>query len=286
MLARDLLAASVLVACSGAGDEPVPTNPLQCVDAGCHRIVVAAGPFTMGCNEALDDQCDADERPPHEVTLPEFHLDRTEVAVAQYRACVKAGACTEPIVSWADCNSRGGPERDAHPMNCVNRAQAAAYCAAVGGRLPTEAEWEKAARGSDLRVYPWGNAPPDCDRTNFSGCHGGTIPVGSLPAGASAYGALDMAGNVLEWVSDWHGADYYAVSPAASPPGPETGEYYVARGGSYAGFPRYVRCSIRDPYLADDVPDTLVGIRCAYDAQGAASPVGANKPEASAPAPR
>ncbi len=259
--------AGACLACSAATPEPEPEpepeppSEVQCVDVDCAEVIVSAGPFVMGCNEAQDDQCDADERPTHTVTLAKFAIDRTEVSVAAYGECVAAGACATPSVEWHDCNWER-PGRDRHPVNCVDFDHALAYCTWAGKRLPTEAEWEKAARGTDHRVYPWGNSPPHCGLVNFAGCELDTAEVDSRPDGASPYGALDMAGSVLEWVSDHYAEDYYARSPAEDPSG-GAGEERIARGGSYFGFPRYLRTSIRDIYSLPYQGDYIVGIRCA-----------------------
>lgn len=144
--------------------------------------------------------CHGDERG-RTIELPTFLIDRTEVTVGQYSACVEAGACSAPNTR-NDCNFGASGRRD-HPVNCVDWEQARAYCAWAGKRLPTEAEWEKAARGVDGRRYPWGDEGPTPTRANLSGAHDGfsaTSPVGRFLAGASPFGALDMLGNVSEWL--------------------------------------------------------------------------------------
>jgi formylglycine-generating enzyme required for sulfatase activity len=156
---------------------------------------------------------------------------RTEVTNAQYDRCVRAGVCTAPSNSvWRDVRFAD------HPVTDVSWDQASVYAQWVGGSLPTEAQWEKAARGTDLRAYPWGDQEPTVSLLNFEGSGiGGTSAVGSYPIGASPYGALDMAGNVWEWVADWYDGSYYSVSPVENPQGPATGSYRVLRGGSWYG---------------------------------------------------
>ena len=148
------------------------------------------------------------------------------------------------------------------PAGCVNFQQAKDYCEFAGRRLPSEAEWEKAARGSEGAVFPWGDDAPDCTLANMAGCSDGLSPAGSLEAGASPYGALDMAGNVVEMVADWYDASYYESSPAMDPPGPSSGEKYVGRGGGYRSEAPWLRASKRDWYDLTDSAASL-GFRCA-----------------------
>jgi formylglycine-generating enzyme required for sulfatase activity len=218
-------------------------------------VSVKAGDFAMGCNEAIDDQCDDDETPQHTVTLAAFEIDVTEVTQEQYSACVAAGACPEPACAW-DCSVAN------LPATCVDWTAASSYCAWANKRLPTEAEWEKAARGSDGQKYPWGNADPDCSLTNMLDCAGGPMPVGSLEDGASPYGALDMAGNVVELVADFYDANYYADSPAENPTGPAQGSRYGGRGGGFKSEAVWQRASKRDWYDGVDEGPSL-GFRCA-----------------------
>jgi formylglycine-generating enzyme required for sulfatase activity len=186
-------------------------------------VAVPAGSFTMGCPSS----CEPDNTPTHAVTLSAFEITETEITQQQYGECVQAAVCSVPSAGY---DPVGKP---LYPVDHVSWQQAAAYCAWVGARLPTEAEWEKTARGADARSYPWGNAAPSCALSNFHTCHGGTEPVGTHPSGASPYGALDMAGNVWEWVQDYYGHDYYANSPGVDPQGPASGTERVIRGGGY-----------------------------------------------------
>jgi serine/threonine-protein kinase len=239
------------------------------VDAGSVRptvlVDVPAGPFQMGCNAAIDTQCSADENPYHTVTLSEFAMDSTEVTQAQYALCVQAGKCDLPRCAWDPCTTPN------LPIACIYRATAMDYCAFVGERLPTEAEWEKAARGTDGRIYPWGNSPPTCDLATTDQCDGGLTPVGSLPLGASPYGVLDAAGNVVEWTLDIYDPTYYAVSPSTDPQGPAAptdggAVDYVGRGGGWLSDPNWQRTSARDNYDALYVRASM-GFRCAGDPQ-------------------
>jgi len=220
-----------------------------CQSAGGEMVRVPAGAFWMGCNSAVDSGCYSDESPYHQVTLSSFDLDTTEVTQAAYKACLDAGACTSPNTAssckWDPAN------RAQRPVVCVDWNQATAYCAWAGKRLPTEAEWEKAARGSDGRVYPWGNQTATCQYAvmseNGDGCGtNDSWDVASKPAGDSPYAAHDMAGNVWEWVGDWYDGNYYAASPSADPQGPMQGIYRVYRGGCWRVVARDVRASSRN----------------------------------------
>lgn len=214
-----------------------------------------AAEFRMGCNSTVDSDCADNEKPLHTVSLAAFEIDRTEVTQDEYAACVGAQICSVPSCEW-DCAATD------LPAGCIEWAQAKAYCVWAGKRLPTEAEWEKAARGTDGRKYPWGNEDADCTRANMSGCGNHADDVGSHPSGASPYGALDMAGNVVEMVADWYDAAFYKASPATDPTGPASGNRYVGRGGGYLSEAVWQRTSSRDWYDLTDESSPL-GFRCA-----------------------
>ena len=204
-------------------------------------VLVPAGEFTMGSNEGNDD-----ERPEHRVNLDAYYIDKHEVTVGQYGAFLEANSF-DPPPSWT---TMAQPGYESRPVVNVDWKDANNYCRWAGKRLPTEAEWEKAARGTDQRTYPWGNDPPNSQRANYGKTmwsnHAALVPVGQLPDGKSPYGIYDLAGNVWEWVSDWYGPEYYATSPARNPAGPETGKYKVLRGGSWDLAPENLRSARRD----------------------------------------
>ena len=205
---------------------------------GGTMVAVPAGEFWMGCNEQVDKQCGSDEKPYHKVYLDAFYIDKFLVTQGKYNECVSSGKCS--------ANQKyDGFTGDRQPVVGVSWEYAKSYCEWAGKRLPTEAEWEKAARGTDGRIYPWGNGI-DTTKANYSDSKiGKTTNVGSYPSGASPYGALDMAGNVWEWVADWYGENYYRNSPSKNPPGPDSGTYRVLRGGSWTLSARFLRSSTR-----------------------------------------
>ncbi|HPS31548.1 MAG TPA: SUMF1/EgtB/PvdO family nonheme iron enzyme [bacterium] len=236
-------------------------------------VSVPAGSFMMGCNEAVDDECWSNELPYHEVTLSAYKIDKYEVTAGEYQECVAAGDCSEAHYddstcyiydgnSWVQGIAPDSFREKNKPVVCVEWSQAAAYCKWAGKRLPTEAEWEKAARGTEGAKYPWGNEPKvSCDYAVMSdsnaggdGCGtGGTMTVGSIEKGKSPYGAYDMIGNVWEWTNDWYGETYYKTAPSENPAGPEYGDYRVSRGGSwlYSFDTILLRTSIRYYHIPD-----------------------------------
>jgi len=219
-----------------------------------------------------------DEKPLHTVSLAGFWIDKYEVTNAQYRRCVEAGQCRPPSESRSATRDRyyGNPEFDNYPVVGVSWDDAQAYCRWSDKRMPSEAEWERAARGSDERTWPWGNAfdaslANSCDRNcaqdssvaAWDDGYADTSPVGHYsPQGDSPYGVADLAGNVWEWVADWYAPDYYGHSPASSPQGPATGERKVVRGGSFASQVYFLRTTHRNRY-APDSRLSNVGFRCA-----------------------
>jgi len=245
-------------------------------------MYVPEGEFTMGgsaddalaaCQQYTTD-CErdwfADEEPPHTVYLDAFWIDQTEVTNALYSKCVDAGVCTPPafVNSFTHPDYYGNPEFDDYPVIFVDWDAANAYCSWAGRRLPTEAEWEKAARGTDERAFPWGEGI-SCNEANYYDfyngdhyCVGDNSKVGSYESGKSFYGAYDMAGNVWEWVSDWYDPAYYQTSPSSNPLGADLGSYRLLRGGSWNSYIHEVRSEGRlgvPPFFINH----YIGFRCA-----------------------
>lgn len=259
---------------SGTGDE----GPM---------IRIPAGEFLRGREKG-----DADEGPARRLTLDVFLIDVTEVTNDRFARFVAAtGHRTDAekegwgwvwTEKWektrgADWRHPRGPRSSieklgVHPVVQVSWNDAAAYCRWAGKRLPTEAEWEGAARGADGRRWPWGDTF-DRARANIAGAEDGfpeTAPVGSFPAGVSPYGVHDLSGNVWEWIADWYAADYYQKAPASSPRGPTTGKLRVVRGGSWGGPPEWSTTTNRYSRVPD-YRNNKIGFRCAQD-EGPSAP--------------
>lgn len=203
-------------------------------------VVIPAGEFTMGSQDG-----DGDEQPAHKVSVDSFSIDVYEVTVGEYADFLRSGGGHLPP-DWNKMNQMAYQKR---PVIGVDWADAVAFCKSVGKRLPTEAEWEKAARGTDGRLYPWGNDPPTPLHANYAKNGSNDLetlaPVGSFENGKSPYGVYDMAGNVWEWISDWYDNNYYKNSPQQNPEGPSTGGFKVIRGGAWNSSARNLRSADR-----------------------------------------
>ncbi|MEO5887043.1 MAG: formylglycine-generating enzyme family protein [Anaerolineales bacterium] len=241
------------------------------VDMEAYWVTIPAGEFLMGSSdEQIADAlktcsgCDfSNEQPQHWVDLAEYQIGKYEVTSRQFVQCVKAGICA----GSADV----GESKDLHPVVNVTWDDANKFCEWVGGRLPTEAEWEKAASWTaetkTKSVYPWGD-DIDCSFANYNGkdngsdyCVGETTPVGSYETGKSPYGLYDMAGNVWEWVNDWYAETYYQGSPSSNPSGPDSGDLRLQRGGAWYTVEVGVRSAYRYRYYPSSAGD-YVGFRC------------------------
>jgi len=230
-------------------------------EKGVSMRLVPAGTFIMG-----SEYGNADEKPVRQVRLDDYYIDTYEVTNALYEACVIEGVCTPPYAnnSIVQANYFGNSLYDRYPVIKVNWYQAKTYCEWRGARLPTEAEWEKAARGTDGRTYPWGEKI-DCSYANYwgmnNGCIGDTTEVGSYESGISPYGLYDMVGNVWEWIADWYSDTFYLYSPFENPVGPSVGQNKILRGGSWNRDDFNVRASIRSQFDPNNAHN--YGIRCA-----------------------
>ncbi len=232
-------------------------------------VNVPEGRFIRGSGQAAGR---ADERPRRMIYLDAFLIDAYEVTNAQYLKFIAATGNKEPFNVYGTGSLFEVKGIETLPVVQVTWHDAADYCQWVGKRLPTEAEWEKAARGTEERPYPWGNTAPSGHRVNFNRAWVATetlLPVGSLPDGVSPYGVHDMAGNVREWVQDWYAKDYYQIAPDRNPPGPETGLLKVIRGGSWHSFESDIRAAARGKG-GFALKTHGIGFRCARDV--AASP--------------
>ncbi|MEI7990172.1 MAG: SUMF1/EgtB/PvdO family nonheme iron enzyme, partial [Chloroflexota bacterium] len=228
---------------------------------GMVMVYVPAGEFLMGSNDG-----DSDEKPQHKVYLDGYWMDKTEVTNAMYQKCVADGSCKDPVGGKASATHTdyyGNSQYANYPVINVDWNQAQAYCKWAGGRLPSEAQWEKAARGEDGRKYPWGDGAPDSSLLNYNQNVGDTTEVGKYPSDASPYGIMDMSGNVWEWVNDWYDENYYKNLPQKNPMGSDSGEYRGLRGGSWVNEAWVVRGANRSWNLPGYRNHYYVGFRCA-----------------------
>ncbi|MFQ5646879.1 MAG: formylglycine-generating enzyme family protein [bacterium] len=231
----------------------------------------------------------SDESPQHKVYLDAFYIDKYEVSNQEYKQFVNAGGYknknfwTEEGWNWLqekkatepDCWSYDDFNRPEQPVVCVSWYEAGAYARWAGKRLPSEAEWEKAARGDDHRIFPWGNKAPKRDSLYLANYHPGknqaedgyrfTAPAVSFSEGKSPYGAVNMAGNVWAWCSDWYGEKYYSFSPPKNPQGPDKGEKKIVRGGAWLNFSVSIRSAYRS-YVSPQLRYSHIGIRCVRSA--------------------
>src|SRR5271157_5118748 len=239
-------------------------------------ITIPAGKFLMGAQKQdprqpnYDSDADENESPVHEVDLDAYQVGRYPVTVVEYRKFVEdEGYRNQRWWTAGGFSERQQPEgwdeqvlHPSRPVVNVSWYEAAVYCAWKGVRLPTEAEWERAARGAGGRKYPWGKEEPDTEHANYAaGRVGHATPVGLYPRGATPEGIEDLAGNVWEWVADGYGEDYYRKSPGRNPKGPDPGELRVLRGGAWDVVPRGLRAAVRLGFVPDGrVAD--IGFRC------------------------
>ena len=221
---------------------------------GTLLVPVPGGTFTMGAK--------GPDYPLHQVNLSDFWIYSTKVTNGQYAYCVSTGLCTPP--SQKDNPTFNDIQHANDPMVGADYNQAVAYCNFVHARLPTEAEWEKTARGPNANIYPWGNGIPDCTLSNYGTCVGNTTPVTTYPTGQSYYHAFDMEGNVLEWVADRYQADYYLHSPTDNPPGPDKGQFRVVRSSAFNRGGDQTQAFIRS-YTDPNTHRNNMGFRCVVE---------------------
>jgi len=223
---------------------------------GIVMTLIPAGEFTMGNDKGLSP-----EKPEHRVFLHAYYIDVYEVTNASYAACVAAGACQPPVSNRSRkvSNYYTDPDLGNFPVVYINWEMAQVYCGWRAGRLPTEAEWEKAARGADQRLYPTG-AVVSCTLANY--CRDDTTEVGRYKEPPGPYGLFDMAGNVAEWVADWYSAGYYGASLPENPAGPAAGQLRVVRGGSFESTENHDLQTTAGAAQKPEAALDYVGFRC------------------------
>ncbi len=235
-------------------------------------VLIPAGMYEMGNRKSLLELDPVDllntdrhtlgpENPAHRVHVDAYYIDKYEVTNAEYMKFVDATGARKPV-SMNDPDFSG----ERQPAAGMSWKEADSYCKWAGKRLPTEAEWEKAARGKRPIEYPWGDETPDATRVNFNETLNKTAPVGSYETGKSDYGVYDLSGNVSEWVHDWHLAEFYLFSPKENPTGPEKGKYKVIRGGNWRNNAEDISLTYRNATVPNLRSKTL-GFRCVKDAK-------------------
>lgn len=283
-------AGSIQSACK-SDESCLSGDAVRCADGVCvvprcptGSRYVSNGRFRRGC-AAGEADCEASAQPAHEATLSSgFCLAETELTVGDYRRCLAGGACPSPVAPESLASLRCSSDRstwtadgsgdETLPMSCLLWSEALAYCTFAGGRLPSEAEWERAARGRDERLFPWGNSEPvTCDHgANFLGLGCSGLPwstaigerSGSMLRGA--FGHVDLAGNLSEWVSDYFDPKAYSgcSSGCVDPSGPTGGEVRVRRGGTFLSAESELRSYAREFHRPTGPRSDLIGARCAF----------------------
>jgi formylglycine-generating enzyme required for sulfatase activity len=262
--------------------ESSPVEQIAALARSSPMVGVAEGPFLMGTARPSDGsysmatQYDDTEQPQRRVVLGRFEIDRDEVSLGEYLSWLQGQRRSIPddvrkLIEHMTVVHAVRPETLARwPALYVTWAEASAFCLAQEKRLPTEAEWEKAARGEQGNLFPWGQQPPTPELAKFGQYHVHEIPIVAFvergEVGRSPYGLHHMAGNAAEWVNDWFGIDYYATMPARDPHGPATGRYKVVRGGSWKSEPVLLRTATRGGASPDRRAATI-GFRCARSGQ-------------------
>jgi len=227
------------------------------------QVYVPSGSFLMGSADTFNE-AELQEKPQHTVYLDGYWIDQTEVTQGMFKRCIASGTCPDVVHDLEQNPNFANSDFDNHPAIYVTWDQAKTYCERVGRHLPSEAEWEKAARGTDGRLYPWGDTPPNGNQALFAKALNGTSAVGRYPDGISPYGALDMIGNVREWVTDFYSEYYYGESTERNPQGPVEvkDNEHVLRGAAWTDSVHYTHVAMRFHHVPWSPGDNR-GFRCA-----------------------
>lgn len=258
------IASSIPSALQPTDTPTVPTETQQPILQSVEMILIPAGEFRMG-NSNITPKDIQNVKPAHDVFLGDYYIDKYEVTNGAYTLCEKAGVCKRPYSLISFARPQGyysDPGYANYPVIYVDWNMAKTYCEWRDARLPTEAEWEKAARGTSNKYFPWGSNKIDCKYARYGACGRDTSEVGIHPDGVSSYGIHDLAGNVWEWLSDFYGVDYYSLSPSNNPQGPATSEYHVARGGAWNSESEQLHVTFRNRFRPSYNYYNL-GFRCA-----------------------